>query len=82
VVEKSDIIVQIVDGRDPTFYHCIDVDFYVKEVDPRKETFLLINKSDLLSDEIRSLWNKHFLSKNVNHMFFSAKIESEQVGVQ
>lgn len=32
VVEKSDLLVQIVDARDPLFYRSIDLEKYVKEV--------------------------------------------------
>lgn len=53
VIEKSDIIVQIVDGRDPLFFRCEDVENYVKEIDSFKENVLLINKADLLSEAIR-----------------------------
>lgn len=31
VVEKSDILVQVVDGRDPLFYRCVDLEKYVNE---------------------------------------------------
>lgn len=53
VIEKSDIVVQIVDGRDPLFFRCTDLEQYVKEVDSSKENILLINKADLLSESIR-----------------------------
>jgi large subunit GTPase 1 len=29
VIEKSDILVQVVDGRDPLFYRCHDLEDYV-----------------------------------------------------
>lgn len=53
VTEKADIVVQIVDGRNPLFFRCPDLEHYVKELDPKKVNILLINKSDLLSDKIR-----------------------------
>lgn len=53
VIEKSDIVIQIVDGRDPLFFRCTDLEHYVKEVDPIKENILLINKADLLNEAIR-----------------------------
>ena len=52
---------------------------YVKEVSEYKGNFLLINKSDLLSEEVRKEWNRYFLSQNVNHIFFSALIEQEKI---
>jgi large subunit GTPase 1 len=56
VVEKSDLVIQIVDGRDPMFFRCVDVEIYTKELNPNKGNFLVINKSDLLSEEIRYLF--------------------------
>ena len=78
-IEKSEILVQIVDGRDPLFYKCEDLENYVKEIDPHKYNFLLINKSDLLSDKVRKRWNQYFLKNNINHMFFSAMLEQSKI---
>ena len=75
VIEKSDIVVQIVDGRDIEFYRCEDVESYVKEVDSDKVNMLLINKSDLVSDELRAVWSYHLNQSQVSHLFFSAKFE-------
>lgn len=53
VIEKSDIVIQIVDGRDPLFFRCEDLEKYVKENDSIKENILLINKADLMNEDIR-----------------------------
>lgn len=58
VVEKSDILVQVVDGRDILFFRCEDLELYVREskgyhTQADKINFLLVNKSDLLSEELR-----------------------------
>ena len=45
----SDVVVQIVDARNPLLFWCPDLNEYVKAVDPKKQTLLLINKADLLS---------------------------------
>jgi large subunit GTPase 1 len=79
VTEKSDIVVQIVDGRNPLFFRCPDLETYVKELDPLKENFILINKSDLLSENIRKCWNDYLNAKGINHIFFSAKKEQEKI---
>lgn len=67
------------DGRDPFFFRCLDLEHYVKEVDPSKLNLLLINKSDLLSPEIRAHWNAYLLKKNIPHLFFSAKEEQQKI---
>lgn len=79
VVEKADIVVQIVDGRNPLFYRCPDLETYVKEIDPKKENILLINKSDLLSEKIRKAWDDFMNKHGINHIFFSAKKEQEKI---
>ena len=79
VAEKSNILVQIVDGRDPLFYRCQDLEVYTKELDENKINLLLVNKSDLLTEEIRILWNNYFNEKKINHIFFSALKELEKI---
>lgn len=53
VVERSDLVVQIVDARNPLFFYCRDLESYVKEVDPTKKCMLLVNKADLLTNQQR-----------------------------
>ena len=49
----SDIVVQIVDSRNPLLFRCEDLEAYVKEVDETKVNVILINKSDFLTDQQR-----------------------------
>ena len=67
------------DGRNPLFFRCPDLEKYVKEIDSVKENILLINKSDLLSDDIRNAWTKYLNANGINHIFFSAKKEQEKI---
>lgn len=62
VIERSHLIVQIVDARNPTTFRCEDLERYVSEVgigpggkDKRglRKSLLLINKSDLLTKKQR-----------------------------
>lgn len=53
VIERSDMIVQIVDARNPLLFRSTDVEVYVKEVDYRKKNLLLINKADMLTAKQR-----------------------------
>lgn len=55
VIERSEIIVQIVDARNPMLFRCTDLEKYVKEVSKKKKNLLLINKADLLSATQRYL---------------------------
>ena len=49
----SDVVVQIVDARNPLLYHCEDLERYVKEMSPHKVNAVLMNKSDLLTEAQR-----------------------------
>jgi large subunit GTPase 1 len=70
-VERSDLLVQIIDARDPEFYRCQDLERYVSQWDA-KRSLLLINKSDFLSAETRCAWKAHFAAAGVDVLFFSA----------
>lgn len=72
VVERSDIVVQIVDGRNPLLFRSEDLEKYVKEVDERKMNMILINKSDFLNAEQRETWAKYFDEQGIRVAFFSA----------
>jgi large subunit GTPase 1 len=72
VIERSDIVVQIVDARNPLLFRCKDLEDYVKEVDSSKRLLLLINKSDLLSAHMRENWAEYFASQNIEFAFCSA----------
>ncbi|KEP62457.1 UNVERIFIED_CONTAM: hypothetical protein HHA_208490 [Hammondia hammondi] len=72
VVEKSHLLLQIVDGRDLRFFRSRDLEQFVKEVDPRKEVVLVINKADLVPPSVRQKWAEALKKENVAHVFFSA----------
>lgn len=74
VIERSDLIVMVVDARNPLFYRCPDLEAYVKEVDPYKRTMLLVNKADLLPSSARLRWAEYFRSQGISFLFWSAKI--------
>lgn len=76
VVERSDLLVMVVDARDPLFYRCPDLEAYVREVDEHKRTMLLINKADLLPHSIRLKWAKYFHDQGILFVFWSAKAAS------
>lgn len=75
-------MVQIVDGRDPLFFRSEDLNEYVKELSPNKKSLLLINKSDLVPEEVRVRWNKYFLENDIPHLFFSAKLAAHELEAQ
>ena len=50
VIERSDLVVQIVDARNPLFFRSTDLEKYVKEGDARRINLLLVNKADMLTE--------------------------------
>lgn len=83
VVERSDILVQILDARNPLLFFCDDLDTYIKEVDKGKLCVALLNKSDYLTEKQRKHWFDYFTSIGKVCVFFSAleqqpKAETEE----
>ncbi len=77
VIERSDLIVQIVDARNPLLFRSEDLEKYVKEVDPKKRNLLLVNKADMMTEEQRRLWAEYFHEQGINYKFFSAHLAKE-----
>jgi large subunit GTPase 1 len=77
VIERSDLVVQIVDARNPLLFRSEDLERYVKDVDPRKENLLLVNKADMLTLEQRKAWAGHFQEAGISYKFFSASLAKE-----
>lgn len=72
VIERSDVVVQIVDSRNPLLFRSEDLEKYVKEVDSNKQNVLLLNKADFLTEEQRKIWAEYFDNQNIKIAFFSA----------
>ncbi|KYN00306.1 PREDICTED: large subunit GTPase 1 homolog [Cyphomyrmex costatus] len=82
VVERSDVIVQIVDARNPLLFRCEDLERYVEEINSDKLNMILLNKADFLTDEQREAWAKYFTDLNVRVAFFSATLAVEKRLIQ
>ena len=78
-VDKSQLLFQIVDGRNPLYYRCPDLEKYIKEVDPNKQCVLIVNKADLMYKKIRQNWADYFKINNIKYIFFSATTELEKI---
>lgn len=79
VIERSDLVVQIVDARNPLQFRSEDLETYVKEIDPRKKNLLLVNKADMLTLKQREAWAEYFERNNINFRFFSAHLAKEKI---
>ncbi|WWC60276.1 uncharacterized protein I303_102845 [Kwoniella dejecticola CBS 10117] len=85
VLERSHLIVQIVDARNPLGFRCADLEEYVQEIGSdetdeeitvpgkgKRKSLLLINKADLLTYDQRQTWADYFEANNISYAFFSA----------
>jgi len=77
VIERSDLVIQIVDSRHPLVFRSEDLEKYVKEVNQLKNNLVLINKADLLTEDQRLAWADYFSKENINFAFFSAISEED-----
>lgn len=82
VLERSQLVVQIVDARNPLRFRCEDLEAYVGDIEGsegekgtgkgKRRTLLLINKADLLTRTQRKTWADYFDANNVPFAFYSA----------
>lgn len=72
VVERSDLVVQIVDARNPLLFRSVDLERYVKELNDGKQNLLLVNKADLLTLKQRIAWAQYFIARDISFTFYSA----------
>ena len=93
VLERSDLVCQVVDARDPLRYRCADLEAYAKALGDappqhgappppahgggRKRTLLLLNKADLLPRAAREAWAAFFEAEGSDYVFWSALAASE-----
>lgn len=78
VIERSDLVVQIVDARNPLQFRSEDLENYVKEIDAKKKNLLLVNKADMLTLKQRQAWAEYFEKHQINFRFFSAHLAKEK----
>lgn len=59
VIEVSDVILEVLDARDPLGTRCIDMEKMVMKAGPDKHLVLLLNKIDLVPRESVEKWLKY-----------------------
>ena len=81
VIERSDLVVQIVDARNPLLFRCSDLEGYVKSLGKEgkgeKKNLLLVNKADMMTLEQRTAWAEYFEREGIEYRFFSAHLAKE-----
>jgi large subunit GTPase 1 len=81
VIEKSELVVQIVDARHVMFFRSEDLEKYVSK-DSQKVNLLLVNKSDLLTPMQRVKWAEYFEKNNIQYRFFSAHMARDELELE
>lgn len=79
VVERSDLVCQLVDARNPLFYYSTDLEAYASELASPKPMVVVVNKADYLSRLQQREWAQHFESRGVTVLFFSARQQQEEL---
>lgn len=70
-VEKANVLVQILDARNPLFFYSPDLFKYSTETKPSTRHLVILNKADLLTDTQQNAWEEYFKSVGISVLFFT-----------
>ncbi|KAL1591492.1 GTPase required for pre-60S ribosomal subunit nuclear export and maturation [Paraconiothyrium brasiliense] len=75
VIDSSDVILHVIDARDPVGTRCRSVEKYLREEAPHKHLVFVLNKVDLVPSKVAAAWVRH-LSKEFPTLAFHASINN------
>ncbi|CAG8003497.1 unnamed protein product [Penicillium salamii] len=75
VIDSSDVIIHVLDSRDPNGTRCRSVEKYIREEAPHKHLIFVLNKCDLIPTGVAAAWVRH-LSKDYPTLAFHANINN------
>ncbi|KAI5809762.1 nucleolar GTP-binding protein 2 [Peziza echinospora] len=75
VIDSSDVILHVLDARDPLGTRCRSVEKYMKEEAPHKHLVFVLNKCDLVPTNVAASWVR-LLSKEYPTLAFHASINN------
>ncbi|KAI0546475.1 NGP1NT domain-containing protein [Xylaria curta] len=73
VLDSSDVVLHILDARNPEGTRCRAVEQYLKKEAPHKHLVFILNKVDLIPTSVAAAWVRH-LSKEVPTLAFHSSI--------
>lgn len=73
VIDSSDVLLQIIDARDPMGTRCTHIEKYLRTEKPHKHLMLILNKVDLVPTWVTQKW-VHILSKEYPTVAFHASL--------
>ncbi|KAJ5287769.1 nucleolar GTPase [Penicillium angulare] len=75
VIDSSDVVIHVLDSRDPDGTRCRSVEKYIREEAPHKHLIFVLNKTDLVPTGVAAAWVRH-LSKDYPTLAFHANINN------
>ncbi|KAI1616633.1 nucleolar GTP-binding protein [Exophiala viscosa] len=73
VIDSSDVVIHVLDARDPVGTRCLSVEKYLREEAPHKHLVFVLNKTDLVPTRVAARWVR-ILSKEVPTLAMHASI--------
>lgn len=73
VIKETDIVLEVLDARDPEGTHNVMIEEFVKSNRPEIQTFLVINKADIIPKNILTEWKKYYTQKGYHVFTVSAR---------
>lgn len=77
VIDNSDVVIEVLDARDPLGCRCLEVEKTILESGPNKKLVLLLNKIDLVPKENVEQWLK-YLRCEYPTVAFKASTQSQK----
>lgn len=75
-LEKADIVLILLDARNPLLFRCQDLEKYATE--QKCKCILLLNKADLTNEYERKCWAEYFTKEQMPIVFFSAAKQTNE----
>ncbi|PHH59422.1 hypothetical protein CDD81_3208 [Ophiocordyceps australis] len=75
VIDSSDVVIHVLDARDPIGTRCRSIEKYLKEEAPHKHLIFVLNKCDLVPTRVAAGWVRS-LSKEYPTLAFHASINN------
>ncbi|KAL6716566.1 GTPase required for pre-60S ribosomal subunit nuclear export and maturation [Lecanora helva] len=73
VIDSSDVVIHVLDARDPLGTRCRSIEEYIQKEAPHKHLIFVLNKTDLVPTSVGASWVRH-LSASYPTLAFHASI--------
>ncbi|KAJ5171705.1 NGP1NT-domain-containing protein [Penicillium capsulatum] len=75
VIDSADVVIHVLDARDPNGTRCRSIEKYIREEAPHKHLIFVLNKCDLVPTGVAAAWVRN-LSKDYPTLAFHASINN------